>query len=77
METKGMQGKSYHALIICKNEIQAKAKASGILVQLRNITWSETWTSPLVTVGTLRAFPQALEQRKSRVYEVITVALSP
>lgn len=67
-----MQGKSYHALMICKNEIEAKAKAVGILLQHRNITWSETWTSP-----SLRMFPQAPEQRKSGVFEVVIVALSP
>lgn len=32
-----MQGKSYHALIIGNNEIQAKAKAAGILLQLHYI----------------------------------------
>ena len=72
-----MQGKSYHALIICKIEIQAKAKAAGILLELRNITWSETRTPPLVTVGTLGMLPQAPEQRKSGVFEVVIEALAP
>ena len=40
-----MQGKSYHALTIPKNEAEAKAEAVGISLQHRNITWNETWTS--------------------------------
>lgn len=72
-----MQGKSNHALIICMTEIQAKAKATGILLQLRNLACSETRTSPSGTGGTSRTFPQALEQRKSGTFEVVIEVLAP